>query len=100
MTSSLLVLLENTNCTDCVGVMKCKAKATTFKSVNSSLVYWCLMIHVHIYTCIYLLKFPVAGWLCVIAALSVLDCVARNWCHSYYKLCMLDVRLALNHSHK
>ena len=67
MTSSLLVLLENTNCTDCVGVMKCKAKATAFKSVNSSLVYWCLMIYVHVY----LLKFPVAGWLCVITALSV-----------------------------
>ena len=71
MTSPLLVLLENTNCTDCVGVMKCKAKATTFKSANSSLVYWCLRIYVHAYTCIYLLKFPVAGWLCVITALSV-----------------------------
>ena len=66
MTSSLLALLENTNCTDCVGVMKCKAKATTFKSVNSSLVYWCLRIYVHVY-----MKFPVAGWFCVIAALSV-----------------------------
>ena len=66
MTSSLLVLLENTNCTDCVGAMKCKAKATTFKSVNSSLVYWCLRIYVHVY-----MKFPVAGWLCVITALSV-----------------------------